>query len=329
MKTLVTGATGFIGANLVRELLKDGYEIKALIRKDSNTHNINGLDIEIVYGDLRDKYSLISALKGCNTLYHVAGHYSLWDSDITDIYDINVEGTENMLDVALNMGLEKVVYTSTVGCIGIPLNGYCGNEGSELILSDLHNHYKRSKYLAEVKALKICRKGLPLVIVNPSTPLGPMDIKPTPTGKIIVDFLNRRMPAYMNTGLNLIDVKDVARGHIMAAQRGRIGERYILGNENISMKGILNLLEEITGINAPRIRIPYFLALIAAHINQFISDKITKRPPFIPLAGVRMAKRFMYFDASKAVKELSLPQSPIKNALEESVKWYRENGYVN
>ena len=328
MKTLVTGATGFIGANLVRELLKDGYEIRALVRKDSNTKNIDGRDIEVVRGDLCDKESLISALKGCNTLYHVAAHYSFWDRDSRKIYDINVEGTKNILDAALKTGLEKVIYTSTVGCIGIPQNGICGNEDTELNPSDLHNNYKTSKYLAEVEALKICKKGLPLVIVNPSTPIGPMDIKPTPTGKIIVDFLNRKMPAYMNTGLNLIDVRDVASGHILAAQRGKIGERYILGNENISMKGILNLLEEITGIKAPRIRIPYPLALTAAHINQFISDKITKRPPFIPLGGVRMAEKFMYFDASKAVRELSLPQSSVKKALQESVRWYYEYGYV-
>lgn len=328
MKTLVTGATGFVGSNLVRRLLKDEGEIKALVRKNSNTKNIDGLDIEIVNGDLRDRESLMSVLKGCDTLYHVAAHYSFWDRDSKKIYDINVEGTKNILYAALKRGLEKVVYTSTVGCIGIPQNGDCGTEKTELNPPDFHNHYKRSKYLAEVEALKICKKGLPLVIVNPSTPIGPMDIKPTPTGKIIVDFLNKKMPAYINTGLNLIDVRDVARGHILAAQRGRIGERYILGNENISMKSILNLLEEITGIKAPRIRMPYLLALTAAHINQLISDKITKRPPFIPLAGVRMAKRFMYFDASRAVRELSLPQSSIKKALEESVKWYYEHGYV-
>lgn len=328
MRCLVTGASGFIGSNLVKALIKKGYQVRALVRNDSNCLNLKNLNIETLYGDLLDYASLESALKGCTFLFHTAAHYSFWDASKDLIYKVNVDGTRNILNAALKTRVKKVVYTSTVGCIGISKNGTPGNEETPMDLSTLSNSYKHSKYLAEREAIKFFEGGLPVVIVNPSTPIGPGDIKPTPSGKIIVDFLNRKIPAYIETGLNLIDVRDCAMGHILALEKGKPGERYILGNQNLSFREILFLLEEITGLKAPRLKLPYSFALIAAYVNELISDYITKSPPKIPLAGVRMAKYLMHFDSSKAVKELGLPTNPIKKALEDAVIWYRENGYV-
>ena len=328
MKTLVTGSTGFIGAHLVRELLKDGHEVAVLVREGSPLANVEGLAVERVHGDLRDSASLKKALKGREVLYHVAAHYSFWDRDKSLIYKINVAGTKNILRAAEEEGVGKIVYTSTVGCIGIPEDGSPGNEETPVRPPDESNPYKHSKYLAELEAVKFARSGLPVVIVNPSTPVGAMDIKPTPTGKIIVDFLNRKMPAYLDTGLNLIDVKDCARGHILAGEKGKIGERYILGNRDMTLKEILETLQEITSLPAPKIQIPYPIALTAGIVSQFIADHITHSPPAVPLPGVRMAKYKMFFDSSKATKELGLPQNSVKEALKEAVEWYRENGYL-
>ena len=263
MTTLVTGATGFLGSALARELLKDGRTLKLLVRKNSDTRNIDDLDCEVAYGDLQDRDSLKSALVGCKTLYHTAAYYSLWSQDKKLIYDINVQGTRNILESALEMGIEKVVYTSTVGCIGLSENGSPANENQPMNTATLCNDYKLSKYEAEQVAHELFGRGLPIVIVNPSTPVGPRDIKPTPTGKIILDFLNRKMPAYIDTGLNLIDVADCARGHILAEEKGRLGERYILGNKNMSLKDILLALETLTGLKAPRIKLPYWVAYTA------------------------------------------------------------------
>lgn len=328
MKTLVTGSTGFIGAHLVRELLKDGHEVAVLVREESDLSNVEGLKVERVHGDLRDFPSLKRALKGREVLYHVAAHYSFWDRDKNLIYQINVEGTKNILRAAGEEKIRKIVYTSTVGCIGIPEDGSPGNEETPVRPPDGSNPYKHSKYLAELEAVKLAHSGLPVVIVNPSTPVGAMDIKPTPTGKIVVDFLNRKMPAYLDTGLNLIDVKDCARGHILASEKGKIGERYILGNRDMTLKEILETLQEITGLPAPKFRIPYPIALAAGIVSQFIADHITHSPPAVPLPGVRMAKYKMFFDSSKAVRELGLPQHSVKEALKEAVEWYKENGYV-
>lgn len=245
MKAMVTGATGFIGANLVHGLIKQGYQVKALVRKESNRENIEGLDIEVVVGDLRDKASLIRALDGCEVLFHVAASYTFWAPDPRDIYETNVKGTENILEAALARGMKKVVYTSTESTIGIAKDRNLGTEDMAVDPRNLAGHYKKSKYMAEKLALKMCGDGLPLVIVNPTMPVGPLDIKPTPTGQLIVDFLNRKMPAYVNTGLNVVDVEDVARGHILALEKGRIGERYLLGNKNLTLKEILAILEGI------------------------------------------------------------------------------------
>ena len=325
MTTLLTGATGFLGSAIARELLKDGRTLKLLIRKNTDTRNIDDLDCEVVYGDLRERESLKSALTGCKTLYHTAAYYSLWSRDKEIIYDINVQGTRNILESALEADVEKVVYTSTVGCIGLAEDGTPANEDRPMNTATLCNDYKLSKYKAEQVALELFRKGLPVVIVNPSTPVGPRDIKPTPTGKIILDFMNRKMPAYIDTGLNLIDVADCARGHILAEKKGRLGERYILGNKNMSLKEILMALEVLTGLKAPRIKMPYWVAYSAGLACEWMSDAITHQPPAVPLAGVKMAKYFMYYDASKAVRELGLPQNLVENALGQAVHWFKEN----
>lgn len=328
MKALVTGATGFIGGNLVRELLNQGYQVKTLVRKESDRRNIEGLNVEITWGDLRDKASLARALGGCDVLFHVAASYTFWTPDPKAIYEANVGGTENILAAALAKGIEKVVYASTESTIGIAKNGSLGTEEMEVNPSHLAGHYKKSKYMAEKLALKMCGDGLLLVVVNPTTPVGPLDLKPTPTGQFIVDFLNGKMPAYVNTGLNLIDVQDVAKGHVLALERGRIGERYILGNKNLTFKEILDILERITGIKAPKFKIPIWIALGAGYADEFFSGKVLGRRPRIPVAGVKAARKFRHFDCSKAIGELGLPQTPVEEALQKAVKWFRQNGYA-
>lgn len=327
MKTFVTGSTGFIGASIVRQLLEAGREVRALVRPGSDTSNLSGLELELWKGDLLDQESLRQGLKGCDVLYHAAADYRLWTRTPHEMYRINVGGTEAILEAALERGLARVVYTSSVGTLGNPGDGTPGTEETPVSLADMVGPYKKSKFLAERVAEKYVSKGLPLVVVNPSTPVGPRDIKPTPTGKIIVDFLKRKMPAYLNTGLNIIAVEDCARGHLLAEQNGRIGQKYILGNSNLTLRDIFRLLEEITGLPAPRVRLPYLPILIAAYINEGLSG-VTGREPLIPLAGVQMASKFMFFDSSRAVQELGLPQTPVREALVRAVDWFRINGYA-
>ena len=328
MKALVTGATGFIGSNLVRELLKQGYQARALVRKESNRRNIRGLEVDVVLGDLRDKTSLKNALDGCDVLFHVAAAYTFWTPDPTVIYETNVQGTENILTAARNTGIQKIVYTSTESTIGIA-DHRLGSEETEATIDSLSGHYKKSKLLAERLALRMCQEGLPLTVVNPTMPVGPWDAKPTPTGQVVVDFLNGRMPAYVNTGLNVVDVEDIAKGHILALEQGRIGERYILGNRNLTFRELLGILEEITGIRAPRVRIPIWLALGAAYADEFVRGKILKVHPRIPISAVKTARKFRHFDCSKAVRQLGFPQTPIEESLRRAVLWFRQNGYVS
>ena len=327
MKALVTGATGFIGGNLVRQLLKQGYQVRVLVRKGSNQRNIEGLDVDVVVGDLRDRDSPEKAVEGCDVLFHVAAAYTFWSPNPKVIYETNVTGTENILLAARSKGIKKVVYTSTESTIGIT-DGCLGTEEMETNHDCLPGHYKKSKYLAEKLALKMYQEGLPLVVVNPTMPIGPGDIKPTPTGQVIVDFLNGKMPACVNTGLNVVDVEDVARGHILALEKGQIGGRYILGNKNLTLREIFTILEQITGIKAPRFDIPIWLALGAAHIDEFVSGRVFRHPPRIPLAAVRAACKFRHFDCSKAVSELGFPQTPVEEAFDKAVRWFRQNGYV-
>lgn len=327
MKTFVTGATGFIGASIVRELLRDGREVRVLVRPSSNLSNLKGLDVEIWEGDLLDPSGLRRGLKGCDILYHAAADYRLWTPNPDEMYRTNVGGTSAILEAALESNISRAVYTSSVGTLGNPRNGMPGTEDAKVSLADMVGPYKKSKFLAEREAERFVACGLPLVIVNPSTPVGPWDIKPTPTGKIIVDFLKRRMPAYLDTGLNLIAVEECARGHILAEQKGSIGRKYILGNANLSLRDIFRMLQEITGIPAPKVRLPYAPVLAAAWFNEWFS-RISGREPLIPLAGVQMAAHYMYFDSGRAVRELGLSQTPVKEALGRAVEWFRTNNYV-
>ncbi len=327
MKTLVTGATGLIGSSLVRELLNDNIEVKVMVRENSDTRNIDGLDVEKAYGDIRDGESVKAALQGCDTFYQAAALYVLWTPDSKVLYDINVEGTKIALNAALEQGIEKVVYTSSIAAIGSSGPNKLANEDTEFNLWNTGDHYIRSKYLGEVEAKKFCDKGLPVVIVNPTGVTGVRDIKPTPTGKIILDVLNKKMPAYVDGGTNIVDVEDVARGHILAAQKGRIGERYVLGNENLSLKDFFGLIGEVSGVQPPRFKIPYSAAIAMAYMYKFGSN-ITHKPPVLTPPGVRFASKYTYYDVSKAVNELGLPQTPVKTTIEKAVNWFRENGYV-
>jgi dihydroflavonol-4-reductase len=333
MKCFVTGASGFIGANLVHELVARGHKVKALLRSGSDTRGLAGVEYERVEGDITDRARLKEAMFGCDWCFHVAASYHLWLKDYAPMYAANVEGTRNVLETAASAGCSRIVYTSTVGCIGYPIssNGRITPSDETVPVSEaqMTNHYKRSKWQAEQVAIQLARKGLPVVIVNPSAPVGPRDVKPTPTGQVLVDFLNRKMPAYLDTGLNWVHVQDVAIGHILAAEKGGLGERYILGNTdgNWTMQEAFAVLQELTGIPAPKTRIPYFVALTAAHVDETLSA-ITGKPPKAPLAGVRMAKYKMFFNPAKAIRELGLPQTPPKKALADAAEWFRNNGYV-
>ncbi len=333
MKCFVTGATGFIGSNLVHELVAQGHEVKALIRPNSNLRGLQGADVETVRGNIGDRPALVAAIKGCDWCFHVAASYHFWLPRYDSMYATNVDGTRNVLEAAHKAGCSRIVYTSTVGCIGLPVqtNGEAvlANETTPLMANQFNGHYKRSKFKAEVVAFELLDKGLPVVIVNPSVPIGPRDVKPTPTGRLVLDFLNHALPAYLDTGFNIVHVRDVVRGHILAAEKGRIGERYLLGNSagNWTLKQFLDALSEITEQPTPRMKLPYSVALTAAYLDEGISW-LSGRPPKAPLAGVRMARRKMYFDPAKAVTELGLPQSDPRQALVDAVEWFRANDYV-
>ncbi|MBA5865638.1 MAG: NAD-dependent epimerase/dehydratase family protein [Nitrospira sp. CR1.3] len=327
MKVLVTGATGFVGGAVVRALVRAGVEVRVLARRESDLQNLESLAVERVAGDLRDPASLREALAGCRQLYHVAAHYALWAKDPSIFYDINVTGTRNLLEAARTAGIERTVYCSTIGAIGLPPSGGLGTEETPVSLDQMAGHYKRSKYLAEQEVLRLAKEGLPVVIVNPSAPVGAGDVKPTPTGQVILDFMRGRMPAYMETGMNLIDVDDVAVGHLLAMQKGRVGERYILGNKNLMLREVFEILSNLTGVKAPTIKLPRLAILPLAYLNHWVAN-LTGRPPRIPLEGVKMAKYKMHYDCSKALRELGLPQTPPEVALEKAVRWFRSHGYA-
>lgn len=331
----MTGASGFIGANLVHELLARGHHVKALLRPEADLRGLAGADFERVTGDISDRDKLKQAMAGCDWCFHLAASYHLWLKDYRPMYAANVDGTRNVLQAAGAAGCSRIVYTSTVGCVGLPdtIRGQTGTPTDETAsvteAKFKGNHYKISKLRAENVAFQLASEGLPVVIVNPSAPVGPRDVKPTPTGQVIVDFLNRKMPAYLDTGLNWVHVRDVAIGHILAAEKGKVGERYILGSAegNWTMKEAFAVLEKITGVRAPRMQIPYAVAWLAACGDE-LKSKFTGRPPRAPLAGVRMALHKMFFNPAKAIRELGLPQTPPKQALVDAVEWFRANGYV-
>jgi len=326
-KAFVTGGTGFIGSSVVRTLLERNVGVRALCRVGSDRSNLEGLDIELIEGDLVDVDSLRRGMAGCELVFHVGALYSFWVRPRRRIYDVNVEGTRAVFDAAKKAGVERVVYTSSVAALGRRDDGTPADETTETSLDQVVGDYKKSKYLAEQVALERA-KELPIVIVNPSFPVGPRDLKPTPTGRTILDFLNRRMPAYVETGMNVVDVEDVALGHWLAAEKGRIGERYILGGENVTMKGMLDLLSDVSGLPAPRFRIPYRPILALSYLNAGFCRIFPKITPRMTPETIRMSSHHMYFDPSKAVGELGFPQTPARDALAKAVAWFRENGYV-
>lgn len=324
-------ATGSHTANpvpiLARELIKQGRQVRLLTRSTSDTSHLKDLNVEYFKGDLQDAASLEEGLQGCEELYHVAAQYTFYNPNPALIYGSNVEGTRNILEAAGRNNLKKIVYTSTVGAVGIPKDGSPGHEETPISLEDCQGHYKRSKFIAEQVAKEMAQGGLPVIIVNPSAPVGVRDAKPTPTGKLIVDFLNGKMPAYLDTGLNLVDVEDVAQGHLLAAEKGKVGERYILGNQNLHLKEILLILSELSGREAPKFQIPYGVAWTAGWFSEKIA-RMTNTKPAVALEAVQLGKKKMFFTPEKAVRELGLPQTEVRHALQKAIHWYIENGYV-
>jgi dihydroflavonol-4-reductase len=327
MTTLVTGASGFLGSHVARLLAERGEQVRVLLRPTSQTKLFEGLAVERALGDLRDPASLDKALAGVRTVYHVAADYRLWARDPREIYESNVQGTRNLLDAARHANVEKFVYTSTVGTVAVPRGDALPDESIVTAIDEMIGAYKCSKWLAEQEAKRAAAAGLPVVIVNPTTPVGPGDAKPTPTGRIIVDFLNGRMPAYVDTGLNFVPVEDAAAGHLLAAQAGRIGERYILGGENLTLKQALDILSRAAGRPAPRVRVPHVLALAAGYADAALS-RLLGHEPRIPLEGVRMARHSMFVNTEKARAELGFSPGPLAAAFERAVRWYESSGYV-
>jgi dihydroflavonol-4-reductase len=328
MTTLVTGATGFVGNHIARQLVNAGNSVRVLVRPSSNLQLLEELPVERVEGDLRDRISLDRALAGVRRVFHVAADYRLWTRNPDEIYESNVGGTRRLIEAAWRAGVERIVYTSTVATIAVPSDGESlPNEEACAGLGDMIGHYKRSKFLAELEAIKAAASGVPVVIVNPTAPVGPGDWKPTPTGGIIVNFLNGRMPAYVDTGLNVVPVEDVAAGHLLAMDRGRIGERYILGGRNMTLKQILEALAAITGRPTPRVRLPHAVALAAGYADEWFS-RLTGREPQIPLEGVKMSRHRMFVECDKARTELGFEPGPVEAALERAVRWYAAHGYT-
>jgi len=322
MRAFVTGGTGFIGANVVRALLARGFKVRALVRPNSDRSNLEGLAIELVHGDVRDFPSVKRGIEGCQLVFHVAAMYSFWVRPRRLLYEVNVDGTRNVLQAALELGVERVVYTSSVAALGLREDGQPADEDTPVNPKVIIGDYKRSKYLAQEVALAYAKKGLPVVIVNPTFPVGPYDIKPTPTGQVIVDFLNRRMPAYLDTGMNVVAASDVAEGHLLAAEKGRVGEKYILGGENLTMRELLETLSGITGLPAPRVRLPYHPILALSYLNAAWCRLAGGTPRMTP-DTVRMSRHYMFFSPRKAVEELGLPQTPAEEALRRAVDWFR------
>jgi dihydroflavonol-4-reductase len=327
MRALVTGATGFVGAAVARALLREGWQVRALVRGGSDRSNLQTLPVEAAVGDLTDPASVDRALIDCRALFHVAADYRLGARDPAELYRNNVDGTRNMLLAARRAGVEKTVYTSSVATIGIPADGTPGDEQTPNDLGAMIGHYKRSKFLAEQAAVEAARGGQPVVIVNPSTPVGPGDVKPTPTGQVVLDAAAGRMPAYVDTGLNIVHVDDVAAGHLLAFHRGRAGERYILGGEDMSLRQILGEIARIVGRKPPRIRLPYAAVLPIAYVAEGIA-KVTGRSGRVTLEGVRMSRKRMFFSSSKAVRDLGYSWRPPAEAFADAVRWFRDRGLV-
>jgi dihydroflavonol-4-reductase len=326
-KALVTGATGFVGAAVARALLAEGWHVRVLVRGGSDRRNVATLAVEQVVGDLTDAASLERACDGCEAAFHVAADYRLWAPQPQVLYRTNVDGTGNLLEAARRAGVRRVVYTSSVATVGIPADGRPGAEDTAVSLGDMIGHYKRSKFLAEERAREAASRGVPVVIVNPSTPIGPGDVKPTPTGQVVLDAARGRTPAYVDTGLNIVHVDDVAAGHLLAFHRGRIGERYILGGEDLTLRQILTFIAQLVGRSPPRIRLPHGAVLPVAYVSELYA-RLTGQPTRVTVEGVRMARKRMFFSSDKAVRELGYRWRPASQAFADALRWFREQGYL-
>ena len=328
MLAFVTGATGFLGSHVARVLGERGAQLRLLVRPTSDLRNIADLNAERVEGDLRDPVSIEKALAGCDALFHVAADYRLWVQDPEQMYRSKVEGTRGLIEAARRQGVRRIVYTSSVATMGFGSNGALADENSPVSLADMIGHYKRSKFMAEQVAFEAARSGVDVVVVNPTTPIGERDLKPTPTGRIVVDFLKRKFPAYVDTGLNLVDATECARGHLQALEKGRAGERYILGGENLTLKQILDRLSAITGLPSPSVKLPYVFALAAGVVDETVTGRILGREPRATIDAVRMGRKKMFITSAKAERELGWRSVPVDDALRRSVEWFRANGYA-
>lgn len=328
MKAFITGATGFLGSHVARVLAEQGADIRLLVRSTSNLKNLEGLKAQTATGDLRDAASLEKAMSGCDTVFHVAADYRLWVRDPHEMYRSNVEGTRALLEAARKNGVRRVVYTSSVATIGFRTDGQPADEESPVSLAEMIGHYKRSKFMAEQVAMEAGRSGMDVVTVNPTTPIGEQDVKPTPTGRIVVDFLKRKFPAYVETGLNLVDVRECARGHVAALEKGRTGERYILGGEDLTLKQILDKLGAITGLPSPKIKLPYLFAFMAGIAGEYITGRLMRGDPRATVDTVRMGKKKMFASSAKGERELGWKIVPVDDALKRAVNWFRVNGYA-
>jgi dihydroflavonol-4-reductase len=326
MITLVTGAAGFLGSHLTRQLVARGERVRVLVRPSGSNRAISDLSLEYVTGDLRDASSLERAMRGVGRVFHVAADYRLWARKSQEIYDSNVGGTKNLLDAARRAGVEQLIYTGTVATIAVD-RPELPSELTDSKLEEMVGHYKRSKWMAEQEALSAARAGMPVIVAMPTTPVGPWDWKPTPTGKIILDFLNGKMPGYVETGLNFVGVEDCAAGHLLVSEKGKAGQRYLLGAENLTLKELLDTLARITGLPAPRLKIPHGVALGVAYLETAFSLLVGKEPQ-IPVEGVKIAQHRMFVDYQRTQQELGFHPGPVKDALERAVRWYEANGYI-
>ena len=328
MKVFITGATGFVGSHVARAFAANGAELRLLVRKASRLDNIQELKAARVIGDLREPESLRSAIRGCEVVAHVAADYRLWVRDPEAMLAANVNGTRELLRLAREEQVRRVVYTSSVATMGFKSDGTIVNEQTPVAMGDMIGHYKRSKYLAEQEALSAAASGQQVMILNPTSPIGTNDLKPTPTGQIVVDFLNRRFPAYMDTGLNLVDVSEVARAHVSAVDKGRPGERYILGGENLTLKQILDKMSAITGLPSPTKKVPHAVALGFAYFDEFVTGRLRGKEPRATVESVRMGMKKMYASSAKAEQELGFRILPVYNALRAAIEWFRDHGYA-
>ena len=328
MRVFITGATGFVGGHVARQYAAGGASLRLLTRQTSRLDSLEGIDAEMVTGDLREPEKLRSALTGCDALVHVAADYRLWVRDPKQMYSANVDGTRELLKLAREVGVQRVVYTSSVATMGFKADGTIVNEETPVALSDMIGHYKRSKFLGELEAIQAAKTGQHVMILNPTTPIGPGDAKPTPTGRIIVDFLNRKFPAYVDTGLNLVDVNEIARMHVVALERGTPGERYILGGENLTLKQILDRMSAITGLPSPTMRVPHAVAMGFAFFDETFTGKIRGKEPRATVEAVRMGKKMMFASSTKAERELGFQMLPVYPALRAAIDWFITHGYA-